>query len=178
MIDRILLFSIQNRLLMVMLVFLLVGLGVYAALQLPIDAIPDITPNQVQINTVVPALSPLEVERFVTFPIEVALRSLPRKQEIRSLSKFGLSQVTVFFDDRTDIYWARQQVFGAAFGSQSGVAGWRPTPDGAHLHRLGRNLSVHGGKRWAMGEPLFPDRPQDDFGLANQTPTAFGGRRH
>jgi len=110
MIDRILLFSIQNRLLMVMLVFLLVGLGVYAALQLPIDAIPDITPNQVQINTVVPALSPLEVERFVTFPIEVALRSLPRKQEIRSLSKFGLSQVTVFFDDRTDIYWARQQV--------------------------------------------------------------------
>lgn len=71
---------------------------------------PDTTTNQVQINTVTLALSPLEVERFVTVPLEIALSSLTRKEEIRSLSKFGLSQVTVIFDDRTDIYWARQQV--------------------------------------------------------------------
>ncbi|MCS7265781.1 MAG: CusA/CzcA family heavy metal efflux RND transporter [Armatimonadetes bacterium] len=110
MIDRILLFSIQNRFLVVVMAFLLVGLGINSALKLPIDAVPDITTNQVQINTVTPALSPLEVEKFVTIPIEIALSSLPRKEEIRSLSKFGLSQVTVVFDDRTDIYWARQQV--------------------------------------------------------------------
>lgn len=109
-IDRILHFSIQNRVLMVVLAIMLVGLGINSALKLPIDAVPDITTNQVQINTVVPALSPLEVERFVTVPLEIALSSLPRKEEIRSLSKFGLSQVTVVFDDRTDIYWARQQV--------------------------------------------------------------------
>jgi len=110
MIDRILHFSIQNRLLMMVFGIILIGLGINEALKLPIDAVPDITTNQVQINTVVPALSPLEVEKFVTLPLEIALSSLPRKEEIRSLSKFGLSQVTVVFDDRTDIYWARQQV--------------------------------------------------------------------
>ncbi len=110
MIDRILHFSIQNRLLMVVFSIILIGLGINGALNLPIDAVPDITTNQVQINTVMPALSPLEVERFVTVPLEIAASSLPRKEEIRSLSKFGLSQVTVIFDDRTDIYWARQQV--------------------------------------------------------------------
>lgn len=110
MIDRILHFSIQNRLLMMVFGIILIGLGINEALKLPIDAVPDITTNQVQINTVVPALSPLEVEKFVTLPLEIALSSLPRKEEIRSLSKFGLSQVTVIFDDRTDIYWARQQV--------------------------------------------------------------------
>jgi cobalt-zinc-cadmium resistance protein CzcA len=88
----------------------LVGLGIYSASLLPIDAVPDVTTDQVQINTRAPAFTPLEIEQYVTIPIELAMSSLPRKQEIRSISKFGLSQVTVTFDDGTDIYWARQLI--------------------------------------------------------------------
>ncbi len=110
MINRILDFSIANRLLMVIATLVVVGFGVSAALQLPIDAVPDVTTNQVQINTVAPAFAPEEIERLITFPLEVAMSSLPRKEQIRSLSKFGLSQVTVIFEDNADLYWARQQV--------------------------------------------------------------------
>jgi len=88
----------------------IVAAGAYAALRLPIDAVPDITSNQVQINTVAPGFAPEEMERYVTFPIEVAMSSVPRKEEIRSISQFGLSQVTVTFADDVDIYWARQLV--------------------------------------------------------------------
>lgn len=94
-----------------MLIALLVAaFGVYSALRLPIDAVPDITTNQVQINTVAPAFAPEEMEKFVTYPIEVMMGSLPDKEEIRSLSKFGLSQVTVTFHDDVDILRARQLV--------------------------------------------------------------------
>ena len=110
MIERILDFSIRWRGLVVILGVVLVAFGLYSATRLPIDAVPDITSNQVQINTVAPAFAPLEMEQYVTFPIEVALSSLPRKQEIRSISQFGLSQVTVTFDDDVDLYWARQLV--------------------------------------------------------------------
>jgi cobalt-zinc-cadmium resistance protein CzcA len=110
MIDRILQFSIQWRVLVVVLGLMLVGVGMNAATKLPIDAVPDVTTNQVQINTLAPALAPEEIERLITFPIEVAMSSLPKKEEIRSLSKFGLSQVTVIFEDSADLYWARQQV--------------------------------------------------------------------
>jgi cobalt-zinc-cadmium resistance protein CzcA len=89
---------------------MLVGAGVYSALNLPIDAVPDVTTNQVQINAVAPAFTPLEMEKYVTFPIEVAMGGLPKTEEVRSLSKFGLSQVTVIFEDGIDIYWARQLV--------------------------------------------------------------------
>ena len=110
MIERILDFSIRWRVLVAVLGLALVGAGVYTALRLPIDAVPDITSNQVQINTLAPGFAPLEMERYVTFPIEVAMSSLPRKEEIRSISQFGLSQVTVTFDDAVDVYWARQLV--------------------------------------------------------------------
>lgn len=110
MIERILEFSIRWRLLVAVLGVILIAAGVYAAARLPIDAVPDITNNQVQINAVAPAFAPLEMEQYVTFPIEVAMSSLPRKQEIRSISQFGLSQVTVTFDDDVDVYWARQLV--------------------------------------------------------------------
>lgn len=110
MIERILDFSIRYRVLMVVAALGIVAAGVYAALRLPIDAVPDITSNQVQVNTVAPAFAPVEMERYVTFPIEVAMSSLPRKEEIRSISQFGLSQVTVTFADDVDIYWARQLV--------------------------------------------------------------------
>ncbi len=110
MIERILAFSIRWRVLVVVIGAILVAGGLYAATRLPIDAVPDITSNQVQINTVAPAFAPLEMEQYVTFPIEVAMSSVPRKQEIRSISQFGLSQVTLTFDDAVDVYWARQLV--------------------------------------------------------------------
>ncbi len=103
-------FVLHQRLLIITLTLLLIGVGLWSATQLPIDAVPDITNIQVQINTNAPALSPLEVERQITFPIEVAVSGLPRVQQVRSVSKFGLSQVTVVFEDRVDIYFARQLV--------------------------------------------------------------------
>src|SRR6266542_3755664 len=110
MIDRILQFSIKWRVFIVVLGLALAGAGLYSMTRLPIDAVPDVTSNQVQINTLAPGFAPLEMEKYVTFPIEVAMGSLPRKEEIRSISQFGLSQVTVTFEDGADIYWARQLV--------------------------------------------------------------------
>ncbi len=110
MVERIVNFSIHWRALIVLLGAALAGFGLYSAAGLPIDAVPDITPNQVQINAVAPSFTPLEMEKYVTFPIEVAMSGLPRMEDVRSLSKFGLSQVTVTFHDDVDIYWARQLV--------------------------------------------------------------------
>ncbi len=110
MIERIVDFSIQWRSLVVLLALGLVGLGIYSALEIPIDAVPDITTNQVQINAVAPSFTPLEMEKYVTFPIEVAMAGLPETEDVRSLSKFGLSQVSVTFKEGVDIYWARQLV--------------------------------------------------------------------
>ena len=110
MIDRALAWSIRYRYAVVALAGLLVIGGVYAALDLPVDAVPDVTTNQVQINTKAPSFTPLEMEQYVTFPIEVAMSNLPQKEEVRSISQFGLSQVTVIFDDGVDIYRARQLV--------------------------------------------------------------------
>src|ERR671911_2752431 len=107
MIDSIIRFSIQNRFFVLIFAALLVGAGLWSATQLPIDAVPDVTNRQVQINTVAPALAPAEVERQITFPLEVALAGMPRLKETRSISQFGLSQVTVVFDDAMDIYFAR-----------------------------------------------------------------------
>jgi cobalt-zinc-cadmium resistance protein CzcA len=110
MIESLIRFSLRNRSFILILAALLVGVGLWSAIQLPIDAVPDITNKQVQINAVAPALGPEEVERQITFPLEVALAGLPRLQETRSVSQFGLSQVTVIFEDGTDIYFARQLV--------------------------------------------------------------------
>src|SRR5207253_10192 len=95
MLGRIIEWSIRWRMLVIALASLIVGAGVYAAVQLPIDAVPDVTSNQVQINAVAPAFTPQEMEQYVTFPLEVAMSSLPYKQDVRSVSQFGLSQVTV-----------------------------------------------------------------------------------
>jgi cobalt-zinc-cadmium resistance protein CzcA len=103
-------FVLRQRLLVICLTLLLVGIGTWSALHLPIDAVPDITNTQVQVNTNAPSLSPLEVERQITFPVEVAVSGLPRVQQVRSISKLGLSQVTVGFEDGVDIYFARQLV--------------------------------------------------------------------
>lgn len=110
MLDRIIHFSIRNKLIIAILTLALVVWGLYSITQLPIDAVPDITNNQVQIITRSPSLAPPEVERLITFPIEIALSSIPHRTEIRSISRFGLSVVTIVFEEHIDIYWARQQV--------------------------------------------------------------------
>ena len=110
MLNHIIDFSLRHRGLVCVLALLFVFLGGQALRQLPIDAFPDTTPVQVQINTTVPALSPLEAEQQVTLPIELAVGGLPGLQNLRSISKFGLSQVVATFDDGTSIYHARQLV--------------------------------------------------------------------
>src|SRR6188508_2425318 len=110
MIDRILEFSLRQRAFVLLGAAALLGAGLWSALHLPIDAVPDITGVQVQINTEVPALAAEESEKLVTMPIELELAGLPGVEEMRSITKFGLSQVTLQFKDGTDIYRARQLV--------------------------------------------------------------------
>jgi len=110
MLEKIIRFAIAHRWLMLALTGALIALGVWSFQRLPIDATPDITNVQVQINTEAPGYSPLEAEQRVTFPIESALSGLPKLDYTRSLSRYGLSQVTVAFEDGTDLYFARQQV--------------------------------------------------------------------
>src|SRR3982750_1989930 len=110
MLERILKFSIHHRFLVVMLALAVAGIGVWSLQRLPIDAVPDITNNQVQINTLFAALSPVEVEKQITFPVETALAGIPGLQSTRSLSRNGFSQVTAIFNDDVDIYFAPQQI--------------------------------------------------------------------
>ncbi len=110
MLDSIISWSIRHRIAVIVGGTILAAIGVVALLHLPIDAFPDTTPVQVQINTVAPALSPLEIERQITSPIEQAISGLPKLHEVRSLSKFGLSQVTVIFEEGSEIYLGRQVV--------------------------------------------------------------------
>ncbi len=110
MLDSIVRFAIANRVLVVFAVVVVAALGLYNAQRLAIDAVPDITNVQVQINTALPGYSPLEVEQRVTFAVETAMAGLPQLDYTRSLSRYGLSQVTVVFEDGTDIYFARQLV--------------------------------------------------------------------
>jgi cobalt-zinc-cadmium resistance protein CzcA len=110
MINQIIRFSIQNKFVIGIFVAALIGWGVYSLSNLTIDALPDITNNQVQIITVAPTLASQEVEQYVTAPIEMALANLPDRLELRSISKLGLSVVTVVFKDKVDVYTARQMV--------------------------------------------------------------------
>ncbi|MCC7409774.1 MAG: CusA/CzcA family heavy metal efflux RND transporter [Phycisphaeraceae bacterium] len=110
MLESILQYSVRHRWLVVLCTLGAAAVGLFSLQQLPIDAVPDITNNQVQINTLYSALSPVEVEKQITFPIETALAGIPGLEYTRSLSRNGFSQVTVVFEDRVDIYFARQQV--------------------------------------------------------------------
>lgn len=110
MIERIIHFSIKNKFIVGLFVVALIGWGTYSLTRLPIDAIPDITNNQIQIISQAPSLATQEVESFITTPVEVAVASIPDIVELRSISRLGLSVVTVVFKDGVDIYWARQQL--------------------------------------------------------------------
>ncbi|NEU14323.1 CusA/CzcA family heavy metal efflux RND transporter [Methylobacterium sp. BTF04] len=110
MISKILDFSVHQRWLVVLLSLLAAGFGVFSLTKLPIDAVPDITNNQVQINTTAPSLSPVDIEKQVTYPVETALAGIKGLEYTRSLSRNGFSQVTAVFSEKLDIYFARQQV--------------------------------------------------------------------
>lgn len=110
MLNKIIEFSIKNKLIIGLFIIALIGYGSYQFTKLPIDAVPDITDNQVQIITSAPSLGATDIERLITFPIEQTNSNIPGLKEIRSFSRFGLSVVTIVFDDKTDVYWARQQV--------------------------------------------------------------------
>ncbi len=110
MLDKVIHFSIHNKLIIALFTLALIAWGAYSLTRLPIDAVPDITNNQVQVITRSPALAAQEMERLITFPVEMALSTIPGRVEIRSISRFGLSVVTIVFEEHIDIYWARQQV--------------------------------------------------------------------
>nr|WP_310590651.1 efflux RND transporter permease subunit [Dyadobacter koreensis] len=110
MLNKIIGIAVSNKLIIGLLVVALICYGSYELTRLPIDAVPDITNNQVQVITVAPSFGATDIERLVTFPIEQANSNISGLKEIRSFSRFGLSLVTIVFDDATDIYWARQQV--------------------------------------------------------------------
>ena len=110
MLDKIIHFSINNKFIIGLMTLFLIIWGVWSASKLPIDAVPDITNNQVQIITLCPTLAGQEVEQLVTFPIEQSIANLPDLEETRSISRFGLSVITVVFDDDVNIYFARQLI--------------------------------------------------------------------
>jgi len=110
MFERLIQFAIEQRIIVLLAVLLMAGVGIASYQKLPIDAVPDITNVQVQINSAAPGFSPLETEQRITFPIETAMAGLPGLQQTRSLSRSGLSQVTVIFKDGTDLFFARQLV--------------------------------------------------------------------
>lgn len=110
MLDKIIHFSIHNKFIVGLFTLVLVAVGIYSAATLPVDALPDITNNQVQIITSSPKLATQEVEQFITYPVEQSVKAIPDVVELRSISRFGLSVVTVVFREDTDIYWARAQI--------------------------------------------------------------------
>ncbi|UXX78445.1 CusA/CzcA family heavy metal efflux RND transporter [Reichenbachiella carrageenanivorans] len=110
MLDKIIRFSVDHKLIVGLFTLGLIIWGIFSLAQLPMDAVPDITNNQVQVITTSPTLAAEEVERLITFPVEVTMATIPEIEEIRSFSRFGLSVVTIVFNERVDVYWARQQV--------------------------------------------------------------------
>ena len=129
MLNRILEFSLGNRFLIIVITLLLVVGGVISMLRLPVDAVPDVTPNQVQILTNSPGLGPVEVEQLITFPVETAVSGLPGIEGIRSVSRFGLSAVTVTFREGVDIYFARQLVFERIEAARESIPEGLGTPE-------------------------------------------------
>jgi len=153
MLHRLIDASLRQRPFLLLVATVSLGIGCWSAYRLPIDAVPDITSPQVQVNTEVLALAPEETEKAVTVPLEMELSGIQGVEEMRSLTKFGLSQVTLIFRDGMDIY--RRAATGrraAAGGGRSPAAG----PDaeaGADQHRPGRDLLLHGGLARRRHEP-------------------------
>ncbi len=110
MINRIINFSINNKLIIILFTVTVAAFGIFAVFEIPVGAVPDITNNQVQVITTTPNLSTQDVEQFITYPVELQMSNLPGVKEIRSISKFGLSVVTIVFDDNMGTYLPRQLI--------------------------------------------------------------------
>jgi cobalt-zinc-cadmium resistance protein CzcA len=121
MIEKIVSLCLRQRAAVLFLLLVVVAVGIISFLRIPIDAFPDVTNVQVEIVSTAPGLSPFEIERFVTYPVEMSMRGLPGLVMMRSLTKFGIAVVTLVFEDKVDIYFARQLVFERLSETAKGV---------------------------------------------------------
>jgi len=129
MLDKIIQFSIKNKFIILLLTLVLITWGSISLKNLPLDALPDITNNQVQIITTAPTLASQEVEQLITYPLEQAVKTIPKIIELRSISRFGLSVVTVVFEEDADTYWAREQVFQRLKEAEENIPKYAGTPE-------------------------------------------------
>ena len=129
MLDKIIQFSIKNKFLILLFTLVLLAWGSYSIKQLPLDALPDVTNNQVQIITTAPTLASQEVEQLITYPLEQSVKTIPKVVELRSISRFGLSVVTVVFKDDVDIYWAREQIFQRIKDAEENIPKYAGSPE-------------------------------------------------
>ncbi|CAM3533961.1 CusA/CzcA family heavy metal efflux RND transporter [Flavobacterium chungbukense] len=129
MLDKIIQFSIRNKFVILLFTLVLIAWGSYSLKKLPLDALPDVTNNQVQIITTAPTLASQEVEQLITYPLEQAVKTVPDIIELRSISRFGLSVVTVVFEDDVDIYWAREQIFQRLKQAEENIPPYAGTPE-------------------------------------------------
>ena len=181
MFERLIRLAIEHRWLVILAVLAMAGFGIFNYTILPIDAVPDITNVQVQINITAPGYSPLETEQRITYPIETVMAGLPHLEHTRSLSRYGLSQVTVIFKDGTDIYFARQLVNQRIQEAKDKLPPGITPDNGTHLDRSRGNLPVDGRSQRrrpkARRFALHRNRPARDSGLDHQTATAQCARR-
>jgi cobalt-zinc-cadmium resistance protein CzcA len=129
MLDKIIQFSIKNKFIILLFTLVLIAWGSYSVKNLPLDALPDVTNNQVQIITTAPTLASQEVEQLITYPLEQAVKTIPKVIELRSISRFGLSVVTVVFKDDVDIYWAREQIFQRLKQAEDNIPSYAGSPE-------------------------------------------------
>lgn len=129
MLDKIIQFSIKNKFIILLFTLVLIAWGSYSIKQLPLDALPDVTNNQVQIITTAPTLASQEVEQLITYPLEQSVKTIPKVIELRSISRFGLSVVTVVFKDDVDIYWAREQIFQRLNQAKENIPAYAGSPE-------------------------------------------------
>ncbi|MFN3752544.1 CusA/CzcA family heavy metal efflux RND transporter [Flavobacterium sp.] len=129
MLDKIIQFSIKNKFIILLFTLVLIAWGGYSVKNLPLDALPDVTNNQVQIITTAPTLASQEVEQLITYPLEQSVKTIPKVIELRSISRFGLSVVTVVFKDDVDIYWAREQIFQRLNEAKENIPAYAGSPE-------------------------------------------------
>lgn len=129
MLDKIIQFSIKNKFIILLFTLVLIAFGSYSIKSLPLDALPDVTNNQVQIITSAPTLASQEVEQLITYPLEQSVKTIPKVIELRSISRFGLSVVTVVFKDDVDIYWAREQIFQRLAQAKENIPAYAGSPE-------------------------------------------------
>ena len=176
MFERLIQFAIEQRIIVLLAVLLMAGLGIASYQKLPIDAVPDITNVQVQINTGAAGFSPLETEQRITFPIETAMAGLPALEQTRSLSRSGLSQVTVIFKEGTDLFFARQLVNERLQVAKEQLPEGVEAVMGPISTGLGEiflwTVEAEEGARQGGRHALYADRPEGDPGLDHQASAA------